>query len=89
MQPQSNQLHLRDLKDNIETVFDKVYDSPQTLEVIDGTGRVAVVMNASVYQDKLKELGILKAILMGERDLTEGRVFTHEQVMAEMNDLIK
>ncbi len=50
---------------------------------------MAVVMNASVYQDKLKELGTLKTILAGERDLAEGRVLTHDQVMAEMNDLIE
>ena len=89
MQPQGRRLPLQDFKANIDTVFDQVHGSIQTLEVVDPSGRVAVVMDADVYQDKLLQLGLLEAILRGEQDLAAGRVIPHQQVMAEMDRLLE
>ena len=82
------QLALKDFKENMNAAFDQVHDTSQTLEVVDANGRVTVMMDGGVYQDRLKELGLMKAILQGELELKEGRGLTHEQVMAEMSDLL-
>jgi len=72
------------LRQDQQEVFEDVltYNTPKVIIYV---GEPALVlMNAETYRTQITRLALLEKIMVGQKDIEAGRVVTHEQIIAEL-----
>jgi PHD/YefM family antitoxin component YafN of YafNO toxin-antitoxin module len=76
---------LSQLEQNIRRIVDELNADKTALILREDGSPAAYLVDPETYQAALDRLHLLEAIAVGERDIVEGRVFTHEQVKEKLS----
>lgn len=83
----SDIISLTEFKGNAADWVEKLQSQPPIVLTQNGKGR-AVVQSYEGYRHGQFQLALLRRMLEAERDAREGRLVPHEQVMAEVREML-
>ena len=73
-----------DIKRHAVEIIDQLRADRIPILITERGREAAVMLDVRTYNGMLKRLEVLEAIAAGERDVMEGRVSAHEDVVARM-----
>jgi prevent-host-death family protein len=76
------------IKANAAEVLKQVNETRSPIVITQNGESKAVLMDAGSYQELMDAMAMLKIIAMGEKDIAEGRVLTHEDVKKRLEEKI-
>jgi prevent-host-death family protein len=74
--------------DDLDAVIERAQETKQPIVVTRNGKAAVVIIDAAQYQKEMDEHDIFRAVLEGRRDVREGRVYTIEEVEAELDALL-
>ncbi|MCD8553770.1 type II toxin-antitoxin system Phd/YefM family antitoxin [Seleniivibrio sp.] len=74
------------IKANAAEVLKQVNETRSPIVITQNGESKAVLMDAGSYQEMMDAMAMLKIIAMGEKDIAEGRVLTHEEVGKKLKE---
>ncbi|MGI8690614.1 MAG: type II toxin-antitoxin system Phd/YefM family antitoxin [Thermomicrobiales bacterium] len=76
------------VRDDLDAVIDHAQETKQPIVVTRDGKAAVVIVDFAQYQKEMDERDIFRAVLEGRRDVREGRVYTLEEVEAELDALL-
>jgi len=76
------------IKANAAEVLKQVNETRSPIVITQNGESKAVLMDAGSYQELMDAMAMLKIIAMGEKDIAEGRVSSHEDVKKRLEEKI-
>ncbi|MGE4267974.1 MAG: type II toxin-antitoxin system Phd/YefM family antitoxin [Deferribacterales bacterium] len=76
------------IKANAAEVLKQVNETRSPIVITQNGESKAVLMDAGSYQEMMDAMAMLKIIAMGEKDIAEGRVSSHEDVKKRLEEKI-
>lgn len=73
-----------DIKRHATEIIEQLRQDRIPVLITERGREAAVLLDVGTYKGMLKRMEVLEAIANGERDFSEGRTVSHEQVVAEM-----
>jgi antitoxin YefM len=74
---------------NVAAFVDQVREEHRPLVLTQHGRSAAVLLGADDYEALIEELDLLRAIHRGLKDVEEGRVVPHEQVVEELRAIVR
>jgi PHD/YefM family antitoxin component YafN of YafNO toxin-antitoxin module len=74
---------LEEIEQRIRPALKQLH-ADKTVQISEGGAPVAYLVDAETFRETIDRLAVLDAIAIGQKDMDEGRVLTHEQVKARM-----
>jgi prevent-host-death family protein len=84
----NEQISVASVRDDLDAVIERAQRTKQPIFVTRDGKATVVVVDAVQYQKEREERDILRAVLEGRQDVREGRVYTLEEVEAELDALL-
>ncbi len=76
------------IKANAAEVLRQVNETRSPIVITQNGESKAVLMDAGSYQEMMDAMAMLKIIAIGEKDIAEGRVSSHEDVKKRLEEKI-
>ena len=76
------------VREQIGSVIEHARETKRPIIVTQNGSAAVVIIDAAQYQKEIQERDLFRAILEGRRDAREGRVYTLEEVEAELDALL-
>jgi prevent-host-death family protein len=76
------------VREDLDAVIEHAQETKRPIIVMRDGKAAVVILDAAQYQRELEERDILRAVLEGRRDVRTGRVYTLEEVEAELDTLL-
>jgi len=76
------------VREQIGSVIERARETKRPIVVTQNGSAAVVIIDAAQYQREIQERDLFRAILQGRRDIRERRVFTLEEVEAEIDALL-
>jgi len=77
------------VRNDLGAVIEHAKETKQPIVVTRNGKAAVVIIDAAQYQKEMEERDILRAVLEGRRAVREGRVYSLEEVEAELDALLR
>lgn len=84
----NEQISVASMRDDLDAVIERAQRTKQPIVVTRNGNAAVVLIDAVQYQKEKEERDILRAVLEGRQDIRQGRVYTLEEVEAELDALL-
>ena len=73
-----------EIKRHATEIIEQLQDDRIPVLITERGREAAVLLDVTTYKGMLRRMEVLESIANGERDFTEGRTVSHDQMAAEM-----
>lgn len=73
-----------EIKRHATEIIEQLHEDRIPVLITERGREAAVLLDVTTYKGMLRRMEVLEAIANGERDFTEGRTVSHDQLAAEM-----